>query len=953
MRGKATLGAPEFEGQTSNVARGNADSPGIRPLGSNPASIPSPRSNRKIGLGAVVGSFIHDIEVGNMSREVFGQGRTLLFESCKKGKPDLATSVLERLLQECLANPNTYTLYRSMFNVTLSAWGARGEVEMVEQVFSLMEHTHAQHPRIVPAPDRYSYNALLGAWAANPLPVAHDRVLQIFQEMEDSEHVQPDAYTYNIVMTSYANRATEYGAAKGAEDFLLKFSDQHMKGLLNKGPETISFNIVMRAWSNSGDDKGAERALEIFNLMKKLQAEGHERVKPDSISLLAVMSAFAKKGDVEMTENLFRNSDVSGDRTSCCHCLISAYANSNRPDAGECAERLLAEMTPNEWSHPAVLKAYAKADRPDAAHLCEDFLGRAVEKYLSYESELRPSRNSFNIVLQAWQVHSNKIVAAERSLALLRDMRSLAKQWMLQTKPDASTYHYVIKLWSHVDVGKAEELLAEAELFKLNPSVDSYNAILRALAVNVTNHSMDKVLSFFHAMERKGVATQAGYNTVLRAYTTNPSPSSKRQALELLDRMERGARDGIRTMRPNMLTYVCILNQLSICPNEDDVRMGANIFNRMQQLHNDPNAVGELDLAAHSAFLYLLSRARSKVGADIASQVFRSMSSEDSSVRPDGACMDYMIVANACAPYNSYTFFAHRQLVHLSRLFMAQRINYHPGLSTFKTVLHAWSRSRYNDKVNMAVELINVVNQMREAGVDGMSVEDMSGLYRTCFSVFASAYYIEDGALEAEGILDGYPAADLGQWNVVLRLWSRSMASDKILQTRRLLLKMISSERAPRPDAGSFNAVFNAIAYSKYDTPDDKLQGLNLVTETLDELLRSDYANPDHVSYGTIIKCFRVLKDPSPERTAAIAAMVERCKADGYFDVFVINEMKQALPTDVFKELLGDAADAFIASQDLSAIPKEWIRSVPRSDVTKLDDHDARFPTSEILTSFP
>ena len=931
MRGTASLGASELEGQTSNVANGNVDAARSRTIGSNPSSIPSPHKNQKIRLGAIVRSLILDVKVGAMSREVFGQGRTLLFEACKKGRPDLATSVLERLLQECVVNPSTYTLYRSMFNVTLSAWGALGEVEMVEKIFSLMERTHAQLPNIVPAPDRYSYNALLGAWAASPLPIAHDRVLHIFQQMEDSEHVQPDAYTYNIVMTSYANRAPEYGAAKGAEDFLLKFSDQHMKGLLDKGPETISFNIVMRAWSNSGDDKGAERALEIFNLMKKLHAEGHERVKPDNISLLAVMNAFAKKGDVEMTENLFRNSGVGGDRNLCCHCLISAYANSNRPDAGECAERLLTELTPNEWTHPAVLRAYAKADRPDAAYLCEDFLGRAVEKYLAYESEVRPTRNSFNIVLQAWQVHSDKKVAAERSLALLQDMRSLAKQWMLQTKPDTSTYHFVIKLWSHVDVGKAMELLGEAERWKVIPSVDSYNAILRALAVNATHQSMEKVLEFVDMMEKKGLATQATYNTVLRAYTTIASPASKAEALALLDRMERGARHGVRTMRPNMLTYICILNQLSIQPNEDDVRMGADIFNRMRQLHSDPSSAGELDLAAHSSFLHLLSRARSKVGAEIAFQIFNLMSSEDYPVRPDGFCMDCMIIANACAPHVNYTIVAHRQLVVLSRLYLDKKIKYHPGLTSFKTVLHAWSRCRYNNKLNMAVELMNIVIKVREADSDGIGVENVAGLYKACFTVFASAYFVEDGVLEAERILDSYPAADVSQWNVVLRLWSRSMARDKALQARRLLLKMISSESAPRPDAGSFNAVFNAIAYSHYATPDDKLQGLNLVTETLDELMRSDHANPDHVSYGTIIKCFRELKDPSSERAAAIAAMVERCKADGFFDVFVINEMKQALPPDTFKELLGDAAEAVVANQDISAIPIEWRRSIPRT----------------------
>ena len=927
-RGKATLGLPEFVRQTSDVPPGSVDAGRQPALVSKPAVSPSSPTGRlpeRIRLQTVVSHFL-DIPVGDMTPDMFTEARDLLFQSCKTKKPDLATDLLKRLLDECKMNSSYYVLYKSVFNVILRAWGARGDVRKVEEVFSLMENTHEQYPSIVQSPDRYSYNALLGVWAASSLPGAHERVLHIRQQMEDSEDAKPDAYTYNIVMTSYANRASEYGAAKGAEDLLLKFSDRHVKGLLDNGPGTISFNIVIRAWSNSGDAKGAERALEIFNLMQKLHAEGHESVKPDNISLLAVMNAFAKKGDVQMAEKLFRRTKVDGDLTPCYHSLMMACANSGRPDAGESAERLLDEMTPNEMTHGLVLKAYAKAGRPDAAYLCEDFLGRMVEKYLKYETDVRPAKASFHIVLQAWLSYRDKIVAAERSLALLGDMRNLAKQWMLFTKPDDATYSYVIQMWARVDINKALELLNEAERWKESPDCATHNAILRAFSSKEEDREMQKALAFLNMMEEKKIATLNSYNTVLHGYASIPSPNSRRLALELLDRMERGMAAGIRRLRPNMQTYVCILKQLGVAPAADDVKMGADIFKRMQHLHNDPKFPCELNLVAHSSFLYLLSRARSKVGAEIALEIFDMMSSQNYPVRPDGQCMNYMIHANANAPHASYTTIAHERLVRLSRFYMQGKIVQCPNTSSFDVVLRALSRSRLEDRMERAIELINTAKDMHERGCGHM--KGIDGLYRTFFHVIAGVYHVDNGA-KAEQVLDGYPAADVFQWNIILRLWSRSIARDKAAQARRLLLRMQRREGcAPRPDAGSFSAVLNAVAHTEYTSLEDKLEGFSLMNDTFHELVMSDYVKPDQFSYASMIRCQRQLKEPTAARTAAIATLVESCKSEGMFGLFVVKELEMSVTPDELKDLLGDFAESFVANRDTSAFPKEWSRNL-------------------------
>ena len=885
-----------------------------------------PDRSMPIRLDKLTKAIIEEIRPGTMDYAVFGQAKSLVVESCKKGKPELATRLLDRMIDECRHNPKQYELYRSLFNVTMSAWAQLNQPEQTEQVFAQMLHSHTELPNLVPAPDRYSYNALLSAWSGSKSPIAIDRVLEILQEMEESDHVQPDAYTYNIVMTSYSNRS-EYGSAKAAEDILLRFSERHVRGVLDKGPETMSFNIVMKAWSNSGDEKGPVRAMEIYSLMEKLNAEGHEHVKPDSISLIALMSAYVRKGDIETVEKLLRETKVDGDLTNCFNCAITAHAKSRHVNAGDRAEQLLAEMeNPDEVTYSIVLSAHAQADRPDAAHRCEDFLGRTVERYLKYQTDMRPSKKLFHIVLRAWKEHGDEREAAERSLALLRDMQGLAKEWLLQTKPDASTWSFAHELWSQVDVHKAVDLLREAEKVQVVPFVRSYNAVLTSLAAEEKGESIEKALGLLERMEKNGSANAYGYNYVLHGLTKMPGPSSKRKSLELLERMEKAFRDGDMMVRPNMLTYSSILNSLSREPIDQDAKMASEVFDRMKRLHNDPQARYRLDLVGHRNFLLLLSRVRSGYAAEKATEVLDLMLSEGYPVYPDGGCMSSVILANARAPSARYTHIAHDRLLRLMKLHLDGKTKHYPHAASVTSVLHAWSRCRDKHVVERAYELLNVVKEMHEAGV--RALEPNEYMYCAFFSVLANSDHTKNGE-DAEKILDSLGFADVSMWNLVLRVWGRSNSADKIMQTRRCLRKMQSTEGAPLPDAVSFNTVLNCAVNARCNGTEQKLEALNVAIETFEELKMCQNAKPDHVSYGTMIQCYRVLMEPSEERTAAIRENFELCKAEGFVGELAIRELQASLTPKDFSEALGDAAGAFAEKQNMGTLLKKWTRNIP------------------------
>jgi hypothetical protein len=161
----------------------------------------------------------------------------------------------------------------------------------------------------------------------------------------------------------------------------------------------------MKAWSNSGEQKGADRAMEIYSLMRKLYAEGHENVKPDEISLIALMNAYAQKGDVETVENLLRESEVEGPITNAYNCAITAHVKARRPDAGDRAEQLIAELeTPDEKTFSMVLMCSMLKRIDQMPHIeSEDFRTLGIERYLKFQSDIKPNTKLFLIVLQAWK----------------------------------------------------------------------------------------------------------------------------------------------------------------------------------------------------------------------------------------------------------------------------------------------------------------------------------------------------------------------------------------------------------------------------------------------------------------------------------------------------------------------------------------------------------------------
>mmetsp|Transcript_32750 Transcript_32750/g.49359 ORF Transcript_32750/g.49359 Transcript_32750/m.49359 type:complete len:946 (-) Transcript_32750:203-3040(-) len=868
---------------------------------------------------------LNEVKPGEMDYATLGQAKKLVLQACEYERPELATKLLHRLVNECRTNPNGYVMYQSVFNVTMSAWAKQREPEQAENVFAQMLNGHAENPSLFPPPDIYSYNALLAAWAGSNHPIAIDRVVEILEEMEGSEYQQPDGFTYNTVMTAYANLIGEYGAAKAAEDILLRFSERHVNGLLDEGPQTMSFNIAMKAWSNSGDEKGADRAHEIFRLMQKLTSEGHANVKPDEISLVSLIKAYGLKGDLDMVEKLLDTppSEVDGDLKNCFNCAMSAYVMSGLKDAGEHAERIMERMEkPNKISYKTVMEAYAKGNHRNAAIDCENFLGKAVEKYLKYEIDVSPTKELFHIALRAWSEHQNKREAAERVSAIIEDMEGLRKEWNLHTTPDAKTYSYLIEIWSQIDVDKAEEILLKAEEQGINIWIRNYNMIIRGHAGQNSKKSIEKALQLLKILEGREQAKTFTYNLVLKGLAKLGSVNSARKCMNILNSMEEAARDGDIEKRPNMQTYTCVLNAMSGAASEGsrDTASAIDIFHRMSKLDKNPDSTSKLDLVGYSAILLLLSRLRSVEAANTATEIIKQMLDPTTGVNPDAGCMSSAVLANARARSIRHIYVAHDMLVYLSRLFLDGKLQQYPHPSSFTTVLNAWSLSQESSSVKRGFELLTLMKDLNDAGVE--SIPNKVG-YNAFFSVMAKSK-LNNGGFEAEKILRTIPNASTDLWNSVLQVWAYSKHTRKAFEAQRCLRDMQAA--GIQANNVSFNSVLNAAAHSHVHSDEFKDESMEIAMGMFEELCNCEYAEPDHVTYGCLMKCFRNLTEASPDRDNSILDILERCKQEGKVGSMCIREIHATLtPTD-FEKCIGFRADAFSTkpASVLGSLPMAW-----------------------------
>jgi hypothetical protein len=170
----------------------------------------------------------------------------------------------------------------------------------------------------------------------------------------------------------------------------------------------------------------------------------------------------------------------------------------------------------------------------------------------------------------------------------------------------------------------------------------------------------------------------------------------------------------------------------------------------------------------------------------------------------------------------------------------------------------------------------------------------------------------------------------LATFRKAIAAWAKSRKFGKAARARSILTRMVemnkSGEISAKPNTHCYTAVINSCAYSENENL-EKRNALQIAVGTYKELVSSDYGNPNHVTFSTLITALRNLSPPSEKRASAVANVFRTCAEGGEVTDLVLRRVQSVLNRDQLSDIFG-AAVLQDGCVDINQLPAEWRRNV-------------------------
>jgi hypothetical protein len=181
-----------------------------------------------------------------------------------------------------------------------------------------------------------------------------------------------------------------------------------------------------------------------------------------------------------------------------------------------------------------------------------------------------------------------------------------------------------------------------------------------------------------------------------------------------------------------------------------------------------------------------------------------------------------------------------------------------------------------------------------------------------------------------EGKLSWKP--DTLLFNSAMGCWAHSNMADAYRKSRSILDRQIhhfhNGCEQCRPDVYGFTSVLSSCASASGDKA-TKAKAFNVALATFQQLLRQqeEYGQPNHVTYGTMMKCIANLLPPSsPERKKWTERIFRDCASRGMVGGMVLSRLREASSSaEEYKELM--------MGHTKTTIPSKWTRNVNEKNV--------------------
>jgi len=509
-------------------------------------------------------------------------------------------------------------------------------------------------------------------------------------------------------------------------------------------------------------------------------------------------------------------------------------------------------------------------------------------------------------------------IQAERVLNRLEELN----------RADTITYNLVINAFSKSSLPdstiRAEKVLNRMEIFyqKQMDSVKRWSQCVgNASDLTVENQYLLEECGVFDAeyggkkvpsiTVKPNVRT---YSTVIDAYsrTANENADGAEAGQALLEHLRTLYEStGDEELKPNAISYNSVINAWAKTGTVYGAETAMKLLTTMEN-------EGIVDVISYNAVIHAWARCGSKYSGDRAEGVLQRMKdlaaiADEEDIEQDGESKE------------------EREVLHFDRIFSSQAY-FKPNIRTYSSVIDAWSRSNCPTAASRAQAILNEMEKIYEQTGDG-SIQPNTVTYSTVINAYARSRDMENKASAALQVLKRmqqvYDSGENEQakpsvvtYNSVLNACATTYGVRSLDRRSRFaseeekhndqvsdLVRLADDEETDKSASQSLALGIVKAMYKEMTSPESDIQ-------------------PDHFTYGTVLKACANLMSPGDEDAIPfIREVFEQCCDDGQVSFGVCFQLRQAAPVDLYRDLIPKIAmDTSNGHFVIDRMPTDWSR---------------------------
>ena len=381
------------------------------------------------------------------------------------------------------------------------------------------------------------------------------------------------------------------------------------------------------------------------------------------------------------------------------------------------------------------------------------------------------------------------------------------------------------------------------------------------------------------------------YSSVIDAYSRSSSSDLEgaESAQSLLERLRNLYEStGDEELKPNVISYNSVINAWAKTGTVYGAETAVKLLDTMEK-------EGIADAISYNACIHAWARCGSKESGDMAETILKRMKEQATRAKSSDYDEDYF----------------HTNI----------RQSYvEPNIRTYSSVIDAWSRSNCPTAASRAQAILDEMEKIYEETGD-KTIQPNTVTYSTVINAHARSRDMDNKAAAALQIL-----------NNMKKLCSSGV-----------------NDQA-KPTIVTYNSVLNACATtygvrssqrrtSKRSSQDEQDKtgksasqslALGIVKDLYKELTRKSDIRPDHFTYGTVLKaCANLMSPGDDDAIPFIREVFDQCCADGQVSFGVCFQLRQAVPVDIYRELIpADSIDESNGHFIIEKMPHQWRKNV-------------------------